>query len=619
MLKKCIFAFSMRRLTTEEFKEKARTVHGDRYDLSRVDYKNAQEKVCIVCHERDMFGDEHGEFWVKPYNFLNGGNCPKCAHTQWTTEKFIKAARMVHGDKYDYSKAEFKSVRDKVCIICHENDRKGNEIGEFWQLPLEHLEGHGCRRERRGSDEEAWEVRTCPICGKKFKIRKKYEKITCSPECRREYVELHKDEIKAKQSEALRKAFAKKTKEEKDLMIERARATSIARYGKPNFAQTEEGRRMSSEVMKKYKRLWDKENVEKKLIPKYKQICDKDNLDLLEFRSRFDCTVRCRKCGNVFITKTLGYLTKDTTTHRCRVCYPIEPITGPTKIENEMASFLDSLGVSYYKNCRNVIHPLELDFYLPEYRTAIEMDGLFWHSEISKPNPEYHLKKTEMCISQGVRLVHIFEDEWYEKQDICKSIIMNILKEDILRIGARQCEIVEVETAVYRDFINKNHIQGYAPAKFCYGLQYRGELLMMMAFGKPRRSMGYKEVMEGTYEIIRLCTKMGCSVSGGASRLLKAFIVKHSPRKIITYADRRWSEGNVYEKIGFTFERNTKPNYFYVVGATRKNRFAFRKSELVKKYGCSETMTEREFCLENRLYRIYDCGSKLFELDLEKQ
>lgn len=72
----------MKRLTTEEFKRKVREVHGDKYDLSKVDYKTAKEKICIICHEKDMFGEEHGEFWVRPYNFLNGSKYPKCDHTE---------------------------------------------------------------------------------------------------------------------------------------------------------------------------------------------------------------------------------------------------------------------------------------------------------------------------------------------------------------------------------------------------------------------------------------------------------------------------------------------------------------------------------------------------------
>ena len=525
---------------------------------------------------------------------------------------------MIHGDKYDYSKTFYKGSREKVCIICHDKDRKGNEIGEFWQMPLDHLKGYGCKREKKGIKDEAWETRVCPICGKEFKERKKYERITCSPECRAIYVEIHKEEINKKRSESLKKTFSNKSKEEIRLAIEKARKTSMERYGKPNFAQTEEGRKISSEVMKKFKKEWDKKYTKDVLIPKYMQICENDNLELLEFRNRFDCTVRCKKCGNIFVVKTLGYLSKDDITDRCRICHPIVNITGPTKMEDEMSEFLDAIGVKYYRNYRGLIPPLEVDFYLPEYNIAIEMDGLYWHSEVNKPNPNYHKEKTEKCLSNGIRLIHIFEDEWYNKKKICQSIILNALNKDAIHIGARQCKVKELKPKDYRNFLNENHIQGYTASKYGLGLFYNDELVMVMTFGGLRRNLGYKKQDVDFYEIVRLCSKIGYSITGGVSKLLKAFIRQYNPYRIITYADRRWSEGKVYEKLGFEFDHNTEPNYFYVVGRERKNRFCFRKSELMRKYGCPPEKTEKEFCMENKWYRIYDCGSKYFELNLLK-
>jgi len=120
-------------MTTEEFIKKAREVHGDKYDYSKVEYINNHTKVCIIC-------PEHGEFWQTPINHLNQKqNCPKCSHRSYcyTTEEFVLKAREVHGDKYDYSKVEYINNRTKVCIICPEH-------GEFWQTPFKHLYGQGC-------------------------------------------------------------------------------------------------------------------------------------------------------------------------------------------------------------------------------------------------------------------------------------------------------------------------------------------------------------------------------------------------------------------------------------------------------------------------------------------
>ena len=103
---------------------------------------------------------------------------------------------------------------------------------------------------------------------------------------------------------------------------------------------------------------------------------------------------------------------------------------------------------------------------------------------------------------------------------------------------------------------------------------------------------------------------MGYNVIGGASKLLHFFIERYNPEKIISYADRRWSDGNMYKKLGFTEDSITQQNYFYVFpnGQKRINRFSLRKNILVEKFGCPANETEKEYCEKMGFYRIYDCG-----------
>lgn len=123
-----------RKLTTEEFVQKAKEIHGDKYDYSKVDYKSTKEKVCIICKE-----DGHGEFYQRSSNHLKGNGCPKCIkNIKLTTESFVKKSREVHGDKYDYSKVDYRNNSTKVCIICNIHNK------EFYQAPSKHLEGQGC-------------------------------------------------------------------------------------------------------------------------------------------------------------------------------------------------------------------------------------------------------------------------------------------------------------------------------------------------------------------------------------------------------------------------------------------------------------------------------------------
>ena len=126
----------MRKDNRESFIEKAKQVHDGKYDYSKVEYVNSQTKVCIIC-------PEHGEFWQTPANHLFGEGCKKCSiikvHNEQkdNKEEFIEKAKQVHGDKYDYSKCEYKTTEKKVTIICKTH-------GEFKQTPHSHLQGQGC-------------------------------------------------------------------------------------------------------------------------------------------------------------------------------------------------------------------------------------------------------------------------------------------------------------------------------------------------------------------------------------------------------------------------------------------------------------------------------------------
>ena len=126
------------RTSIEQYVKEAQKIHGDKYDYSKVDFKRKNSKVCIIC-------PEHGEFWQTLNKHINSKQgCPKCVGKNKTTEDFIEEARKVHGDKYDYSKIQYKRSNIKVCIICHEVDKDGNEHGEFWQTPSNHLWGKTC-------------------------------------------------------------------------------------------------------------------------------------------------------------------------------------------------------------------------------------------------------------------------------------------------------------------------------------------------------------------------------------------------------------------------------------------------------------------------------------------
>ena len=186
-----------------------------------------------------------------------------------------------------------------------------------------------------------------------------------------------------------------------------------------------------------------------------------------------------------------------------------------------------------------------------------------------------------------------------------KFLIKNLLLKTEQKIYARNCSINYVDHSQGKKFMEKNHLQGWCPSQIMIGLYYNDELVSLMSFGKSRHFIGNGK---SDYELLRFCTKLNTQVIGGASKLFNFFIKEHPNKEIVSYADRRWSNGNLYEKLGFELYNKSKPNYYYVVNNERKNRFNFRKSILMKKYNCPKDMSEREFCKQQKWYRIYDCG-----------
>lgn len=225
--------------------------------------------------------------------------------------------------------------------------------------------------------------------------------------------------------------------------------------------------------------------------------------------------------------------------------------------------------------------------------------------------PNICLRKTEEYSSKGIQLLHIFENEWLLNRDIWKSVILSKLGKNEI-IYARKCEIRDVSDTESKVFLIENHLQGYSIASVRKGLYYNNELAAIMTFGKLRFSKEYD------YELIRYCSKKFINVVGGASRLLKAFTREHSNSKIVSYANRRWSNGSLYERLGFTLVRKTAPNYFYFKNPLMlESRLAFQKHKLKDRLpNFDENLTETENMYNHGYRKIYDCGNLVYELSV---
>lgn len=280
--------------------------------------------------------------------------------------------------------------------------------------------------------------------------------------------------------------------------------------------------------------------------------------------------------------------------------------------EDEIAQFLHELNIKYIMNARNIISPYELDIYLPDYNIAIEFDGLYWHSDIYK-DENYHLKKTEDCNKKNIELIHIFENEWLYKRDIVKNRLkykLNIIQSSI---GARQTIIKEINHKIKDVFLNTYHLQGTDKSSIKLGAYYKNELVGVMTFSNSRIFMN-KKYKEKTWELSRFATSSNYRIYGLASKMLTYFERNYNWNEIYSYADRRWSQGDVYYKLKFIFQYYTKPNYWYWDGRNLNHRYKYRKDELKNMFSdlYEDKKTEKEIMDEAGYLRIYDCGNIKF-------
>lgn len=273
------------------------------------------------------------------------------------------------------------------------------------------------------------------------------------------------------------------------------------------------------------------------------------------------------------------------------------------------------------RNCRSEITPLELDFYIPSYRFAIECNPTITHNssfndpwDINCKSPSYHKKKSDLCMRKNIFLFHIFGYEWKSKKDIIKSMIRNILHADNRRIYARKCRIQSVSDSECKKFLNSNHRQGYTSSSINLGLYYDDNLVSLMTFGHTRSTLGNKKDSTDSYELIRFCSKLNTSVIGGASKLFKYFVKNQSFSKIVSFSDRAHTRGNLYEMLGFQEASVSYPSYVWVniSDDSYYTRVACQKRNLRRLFHDDtidiENKTERQIMEEHGYARVYDSG-----------
>lgn len=281
--------------------------------------------------------------------------------------------------------------------------------------------------------------------------------------------------------------------------------------------------------------------------------------------------------------------------------------------QRQIFEFIKSLGIKVVLNDRGTLPDRkEIDIYCPENSFAIEYDGLYFHGlgeGYTIEQSRYHRWKVIEASKKGIRLVRITEQEWKTSAELIKSMIRHQLRITERRIFARNCMVREISSKDSRQFLDRNHISGSAPAKVHLGLFLGEELLTVCAFGKPR----YRKDAE--WEVIRLASEINTSVVGSFQKLLKTFRMAHTG-SIITYADRRISDGNVYRRTGFELIGETDPGYVWTDGDKVFSRYQTMRNNLPKILGdrFDSSKTEEANMFASGFKKYHNCGNLVFRL-----
>ena len=548
-----------------DFIKKAKIVHGDKYDYSLVNYKNNSTLVDIVCKK-------HGIFTQIPKNHLRSKGCKQCGYDvrkekfSFTKDEFIEKAKIVHGDKYDYSLVNYTNAKTKIEIICKEH-------GIFSQIPYNHLSGKGCK-----------------ICGH---LAGKESFLLTKDEFIKKANEVHKNLYNYSKVKYLNY----KTKVE----------IICTEHG--SFFQTPNNH-LSGKGCKECGMMSTTDFIQENFtsntedfIKKSKIVHgDKYGYSLVNYvNNSTPVEIKCEEHG-IFLQSPRDHLRG----HGCHTCGLLKArhFLGTSKLEEDFVLFIKSFYTGeVVTSVRDIIPPMELDIFIPNLNLAIEINGSYWHSERFK-DKNYHLHKYNLCKDKNIRLISIWEWEYLKDKDKIENFIRNLISEKI-KFEARKLKIKNVDVSTQREFLESNHLQGYVSCSLALGLYKDDELIQLM-------TLRVKSKKDKLYEIGRLATKVGYSVVGGTERLFKNLQKMIDFKEIISYNNMDKFTGEVYKRLGMSFENISIP-YGWIRNIRYLPRYATQKSKLVKQ-GFDKNLSESEIMRSEGYSKIYLTGVQKFVL-----
>lgn len=477
------------------------------------------------------------------------------AKIQCRSKEFINKACIVHNNNYDYSKVEYTNSINKVIIVCRVH-------GEFEQAPASHLRGRGC-----------------PKCSNNQRLS--------VDDCINRFKNIHGELYDYSK-------VIYKNKNNKVIIICRVhgefKQTPAVHWSGHNCPKCAGRFKMSGEYLLDRAIIIHDDKYLYNNIPSEPSVGDK-------------ISIICHKHGE-FKQNIRNHLRGQ----GCPLCPTI--ISAPHKVvEDIIKDFV------YVNNIKTILpNNLEIDIYIPEFKIGIEINGAWYHgirtlhSDKRKQTiKKKHAEKAKLAQEVGIKLFQFWDFEILKNKDLVRSMLLNAIGRS-RKIYARNCDVKQISNIQSIQFLNENHLQGYRSASIVFGLYHNNVLVSVLSFSK-----------HNTYEweIMRFATKTNIVIIGGFSKLLSQFMSRYNPVNIMTFADNRFSIGNVYVKNGFTLLKKTDPNYFYIKGDKILSRQKCQKHKLPKLLGESfdQKLSETNNMLLSGYSKVYDAGHLCFILN----
>lgn len=423
----------------------------------------------------------------------------------------------------------------------------------------------------------------CDVCGKQVKIQyRRYNQslsrggyYTCSSKC-----------AKDKYKNTMLRNYGVEFGPQSEVVKEKNRKTNLERYGATHFRKSETWMGKNSEREKELR----KKTIFDQFMVDNPSVVDQDDKHFL---------INCEKHGVVPIKKGLFVNRKMNKCELCMLCNPLNPsISGQeVKLFNYIDSIYPGEVIGSYR-----VNRFELDIYIPNLNLGFEFNGIHWHSD-KYSKKDKHIRKTRLFNEQGIKVIHIFEDDYRQRNDIVLGFIIEKLGVG-LNVNLNDLEIKKVvNKPKIQEFFQGNYIKGYRNTGIHYGLYDDDGLVALMGVKKNKHH----------YELVGYCQKIGYEVNGGFEKLFNEFKKEYDPSIVRYNCDLTIDDGELVKGLGFEFVEYQKPKYRYVKQLKTYSPKEINPLDFIKEEG-DELLSVNKLMKKYMIPKIYDCGVDVYEL-----